>query len=119
MRGKRISGFTLVEIMIVVGIIGIILAMAMPNFMSSRRKARSKACINNLHQIHGAKQQWALDTNATATDTPTSADLAPVYLQMYPSCPAAGTYGIKAINTVPTCSIGTGVGPETWDDHIF
>ncbi len=119
MKKKNKAGFTLVEIMVVVGIIGIILSMAIPNFINSRRKARAQVCVNNLHQIHGAKQQWAMDNNQGETATPTSANLAPTYLADYPTCPAAGTYGINNVGTVPTCSIGTGTGAETWDNHIF
>ena len=111
-------GFTLVEIMVVVGIIGLILSMAIPNFINARKKTRAKVCVNNLHQIHGAKQQWALDTDAEESDTPTSTQLS-CYLEEWPGCPAGGTYGVKRIDTVPTCSEGTASTLVEWDDHIF
>src|SRR5881275_1429444 len=56
-------GFTLVEIMIVVLIIGILLAIAVPNFIKARESSRTKACIANLKQIDSAKEQWAMDLN--------------------------------------------------------
>jgi len=118
MNKKRISGFTLVEIMVVIGIIGLILSMAIPNFINARKKARAKVCVNNLHQIHGAKQQWALDTDAAESATPNSTNLSS-YLEEWPSCPASGNYGINAVNAIPTCDIGTATTAVTWDDHVF
>ncbi|MCL6624082.1 MAG: prepilin-type N-terminal cleavage/methylation domain-containing protein, partial [Fimbriimonadales bacterium] len=58
-KNRRRKGFTLVEIMIVVLIIGILLAIAIPNFMRARETSRTKSCISNLRQIDAAKEQWA------------------------------------------------------------
>ena len=74
-KTSRKAGFTLVEIMIVVAIIGLLAAIAIPNFVKARETAQKNACINNLRQIDGAKQQWALENGKVTSDTPASTDL--------------------------------------------
>ncbi len=100
---KRKAGFTLVEIMIVVLIIGLLAAIAIPSFMKARERSRINACINNLRQIDGAKEQYAMENNKDSTTTPASTDVDD-FLKAYPTCPAAGTYTINAIGSNPTCS---------------
>src|SRR5215475_3788151 len=68
-------GFTLVEIMIVVAIIGLLAAIAIPNFVRARTTSQANACINNLRLIDSAKQQWALEKGKQSTDTPVGTDL--------------------------------------------
>ena len=106
MKLKRNSGFTLVEIMIVVAIIGLLAAIAVPNFTQARTNARISACVNNLRLIDGAKQQWALENNQEEDATPADADVTP-YLKgnVMPTCPAAGTYTLGAVSNDPTCSV--------------
>ena len=115
-------GFTLVEIMIVVLIIGILLAIAVPNFIRARESSRAKSCISNLKQIDSAKEQWAMDNKKTSADTPTDADLygADKYVKSAPACPSSGTYTIAAVGTAPTCSVGdNGTAADTSDDHVL
>lgn len=105
MKKLRNKGFTLVEIMIVVAIIGLLAAIAIPNFMKARETAQKNACIANLKQIEGAMEIWAIDTNANTGDAVTLATLVPDYIARTPACPADGTYTVTAVGTAPTCSI--------------
>ena len=107
------KGFTLVEIMIVVLIIGILLAIAVPNFIKARETSRSKSCVANLKQIEAAKEQWCMDNKQSASSTPADTDLYGTtnYVKNTPSCPSSGTYTIGDMSTRPVCSIGTGATP--------
>lgn len=105
-KARAERGFTLVEIMIVVLIIGILLAIAVPNFVRARESSRAKACVSNLKQIDAAKEQWAMDNNKSDGATCQMTDLVPNYIKSTPSCPSGGTYTVGNIGTNPTCSIG-------------
>ena len=104
------STFTLVEIMVVVALIGLLVTIAVPSFVSARNTGRKNACINNLRLIDSAKQQWALFTDAGDDAVPVWTDL--VYnsatgtgdLLMRPTCRAGGTYTLGAVSALPACT---------------
>jgi prepilin-type N-terminal cleavage/methylation domain-containing protein len=79
----RKAGFTLVEIMIVVAIIGLLASIAVPNFVRARSRAQTDSCLNNLRQIDAAKQQWALENGKPPTETPEWAGPADKAIQPY------------------------------------
>lgn len=104
---KRVrAGFTLVEVMIVVLIMGILLSIAMPTWLKSRENARQKSCCKNLKAIESAKELWAMDTHAVPTATPAKSDLygSTAYVKTEPSCPSGGDYTIGDMGTRPSCS---------------
>jgi prepilin-type N-terminal cleavage/methylation domain-containing protein len=110
----RRRGFTLVEIMIVILIIGVLLAIAVPQFLRAKEQSLSKVCIANLRDLEYAKELYAMD-NKLANGAPcTLPDLWPAYLKgiAFPNCPAGGTYTVGPIGTTPTCSLSGGSFPH-------
>lgn len=108
---NRKSGFTLVEIMIVVAIIGLLAAIAIPNFVKARTTAQKNACINNLRQIDGAKEQWALENKKKSGDEIVEADVNGYIKGGAPTCPAGGTYTYGIVDAKPTCGVTDHVLP--------
>jgi prepilin-type N-terminal cleavage/methylation domain-containing protein len=110
------AGFTLVEIMIVVAIIGLLAAIAIPNFVSARARAQANACISNLTMIDNAASQFALDQGKRTGDPiQFPSDLTP-YVKLnaagsLPSCPAHGNYSDNLVGGQPQCSLGSTVSP--------
>lgn len=124
-------GFTLVEIMIVVLIIGILLAIAIPNFIAARESSRARTCVALLSQINSAKMQCILDNKLSdtsgatfsldGTTTTTSGANGTYqltrgsgnpdgYLRSVPACPSGGQYDSGSVRLSPTCSIATAPG---------
>jgi prepilin-type N-terminal cleavage/methylation domain-containing protein len=108
---RKVKGFTLVEIMIVVAIIGIIIAIAVPGFIRARSQSRMRNCQENLTKIDGAKEQMALEANlapgaAVTMAQLTDSDSGNGYLKKEPKEPSGGTYAVGNIGVDPTCSTG-------------
>jgi prepilin-type N-terminal cleavage/methylation domain-containing protein len=101
----RKRGFTLVEIMIVVALIGLLAGIALPNFVKSRNRAQRNACINNLRQIDGAKEQWALESRKSAGSVTDNAAVNSYIKRGAPSCPGGGGYLYQNVDNPPTCSL--------------
>lgn len=125
MKHRAIKAFTLVEIMIVVAIIGIIIAIAVPAFLRARENSRGQACQENLSKIDGAKEQYALEfklSNDSAIDmaaltNPNGCADGEGYLKKVPACPSTGDYAVNNVGTDPSCSIGSSNPPFT--PHIL
>ena len=102
------AGFTLVEIMIVVAIIGLLAAIGIPSFQKARDNSTTKGCINNLRIIDSAKEQYAMDNNVAQSGTiSATTDLDDYIKGGYSNvvCGAGGTYTMNAVGTDPSCSI--------------
>ena len=130
------KGFTLVEIMIVVAIIGLLAAIAIPSFMKARTTAQKNSCINNLRQIESAKDQYAVEqgktngwTFATGAAFSNLVGLQTGYIKTNPACPASSStsakgtigraeadYTVNAIGTPPVC---VPAGSASSDPHVL
>jgi competence protein ComGC len=119
---SRIRGFTLLEIMIIIGIISIIVLIAVPTWIRQREIARGYACQENLSKIDQSKELYALEGRLTNGTFVTMSDLVRPnqsgYLKYEPRCPASGSYIINPIGTDPSCSYYGSESPKTVDHKI-
>ena len=101
--------------MIVVAIIGLLLAITIPNYVRARANSQATTCINNLRQLSGAVSQYALENHIASGASVTLNNLLP-YLKLtsagsLPPCPASGTYSVTTTTNDATCSLGSTVTP--------
>ena len=118
MKTNNNKGFTLVEIMIVVAIIGLLAAIAIPSFVKNRTLAQTNRCINNLRMIDGAKQQAAIehgwdDTTTVTVDSENETNVNVYIRGGRPTCPSNGTYTYNDIETSPACDVTGHTMPTT------
>lgn len=120
---KKRSGFSLVEVMIVIAIIGLLSAILIPAIMRANLTARQQTCVNNLREIDQAIQQWAMESKALPNDVVLHTNLIP-YLRVLPSCPSPSTnggtfftdYGMTFVKDPPFCFANNGLEGSP---HVF
>ena len=115
---KRAFGFSLLEFMIVMTVVGLISAIALLNYMRTKQAAQARSCSQSLEWLDGAKAQAAFEFALGNNDVPTDAQLAP-FLGAPPGtpidgssdfCPAGGIYSVNDLATPPTCNLASGAG---------
>lgn len=99
------SGFSLLEIMIVVTIIGFLAGLSIPGIMRARESAQKTRCIDNLRVMSAAKDQWAVENYANNGDPCSESDITPFFKRGFPTCPAGGEYTVDNVGIDPSCNI--------------
>ncbi len=96
------KGYTLVEVIIVVGIIGLLAILALPNFFKARDVAKKNICIANMKQLQGGFELWALEEDKEMDDTPLVTDIVPDYVKKWPKCSGV-SYETFSLGEGPSC----------------
>lgn len=115
-RRIRRSAFTLIEIMIVVGIIGLLAIAIIPNISKNRERAQLKMIEQNLRKIDSMKNLWALEHNQGNGATPTPEDLKAI--DGWPKPIAGETYSANALGVPPTATLNGKLGTNTANSVI-
>jgi len=105
------KGFSLVEIITVVGIIGVLATLAIPNFLKAREIALRNICTANMRQIRNTVELWATEESKQPGDVPEMSNIVPVYIKRWPSC-GGDPYEIPAVGEDPTC-------PQHKEGHVL
>ncbi len=106
---RRRGAFTLVEIMIVVAIIGLLAAIAVPNLMRARERTSLNLIFNNLRLIDNAKEQWAIENNQPSSSKPTNEQLAPYFNKgRFPTPVVGESYAPNQVNEDAIASLPPG-----------
>lgn len=99
------AGFTLVEIMIVVSLIGLLCSIAIPSMTKARANAQKRVCLSNLRVIDAAKEEWAFEYKKSVGSRARKSQINAFIGRGAPKCPAGGRYRYHPLDTFPSCDI--------------
>jgi prepilin-type N-terminal cleavage/methylation domain-containing protein len=104
--GTRPNGFTMVELVIVIGLMAILLAIAVPQFLRAGERGRRASCLANLRHLGDAKEQYAIERRLNTGDPVEYGQLYPGYIRTPRAlvCPSGGDYVLGTIGENPVCS---------------
>ena len=98
-------GFTLMEVIIIMLIIVLLVAIAVPNYMKAQTEVKRVTCISNLQKMDEAIERYASSENKSASDAVYLTTIIPEFLRLRPTCPSRGSYTLTTVGQNPTCSM--------------